>query len=212
MRTRALLFSLLATLCSACDDGSGSGSGAATDTDGSTSAAATTNAGGDSTTTGGQVDTTAAPADPCEDDYHGNNGPLDSLDLLLTTSNTVAIALGDGVASSPAEQGNDELVVCPGQSDFFLFDADCDSYVSIEVRKLEGSEDPPELLLYDSTSLSTTPPAAIDASEGSFEGFFLRPLQQKVSAGTHVVEVRPLAAGKRAYTLTLRVFPTQSCP
>ncbi len=196
-----------------CDDGSGTGtgSGAATDTEGS-STASPSSTGSVSTSSGGQLDTTSSPVDPCEDDYQGNDTPQTYHDLQLDTRDAVSIILGDGVAQSVGEVGRDNLVVCWNEPDYFAFEAACDSYVSIEVRKLEGSEDPPELKLYDSTSLATMPPTPIDESTGSFQGFFLRPIQQKIDAGPHVIEVLPLAMGDRAYTLTVTVFPTQNCP
>ena len=203
-----LCFPLL--IQASCDGGSGSTSGASgTDTGpppSTTSSASSADTGG-----GSGADATTSSTNECEDDYHGNNAPFDMLDLDLDTTETVSIVLGDGVVGTSAEQGGDELVVCGSESDFFTYELACDSYVSVEVRKLEGSEGPPELFLYDSSSYDANPmnPPPIESSEGDFAAFFLRPIQQKLSAGPHAIEVRPVVAGKRAYTLTVTVFPTQ---
>lgn len=192
-----------------CDDSPASSDGGASGTD--TEASTTTTAGADGgadTSGGGQVDTTSAPNE-CEDDYHGNNSALDLLDLGLDTTSTAVVVLGDGVVSSPVEQGGDELVVCGGEGDYFSFDLACDSYVSVEIRKLEGSQDPPELYLYDVASFDPSNPEPTDSSEGGFAGFFLRPIQQKLSAGEYAIRVRPFVQDKRAYSLAVTVLPTQ---
>ncbi len=198
----------LLLLIGGCDDSPASSSGNASGTD--TEASTTTSGGAaDVTSGGGQVDTTSSPGNECEDDYHGNNSALDLLELGLDTTNTAVVVLGDGTVSSPVEQGADELVVCGGEADYFRFTLSCDSYVSVEVRKLEGSEDPPELYLYDLAAFDPMNPEPSDSSQGGFYGFFLRPVQQKLNAGSHAIRVRPFVQEKQAYTLTVTVLPTQ---
>lgn len=202
----------LLLLVGGCDDSPASSSGSASGTDTEASSTTTTTSGGDGadvSSGGGQVDTTSSPGNECEDDYHGNNSALDLLDLGLDTTSTAVVILGDGVASSSVEQGNDELVVCGGEADYFEFTLSCDSYVSIEVRKLEGSDDPPELYLYDLSSFNPSDPEPSDSSQGGFFDFFLRPIQQKLDAGSHAIRVRPFVQEKQAYTLTVTVLPTQ---
>lgn len=206
---------VLSCLICACDGEPGSGSGSGTN--GTTASISSTTGGGgagdgaDDGGSGGQADTTSVPANECEDDYHGNNSPFDMMDLQLDTKETTTIVLGDGDPQTPAEVGLDELVVCGGEPDFFNFELACDSYVSVEVRKLEGPEAPPDLFLYDTSSFDADPsdPPPIDSSKGDYKGFFLRPIQQKLFAGPQVIEVRPSLMDERAYTLTVTVLPTQ---
>lgn len=201
LRTLLLISSLALT---SCDDGSGSGSGSGGSTSGSnpTTANATTTTTGVGDDDSGQLDSTSAPPDPCEDSLHGNNEPTAAYDLGLDTSNTASTVIGSSA---------DPLVVCNGDSDYFWFDADCASYVSIEVRAL-GGDVPADILLYDSTSITPGFPP-IDSSEGSFQNFFLRPVQRKIDAGTHVIRtaVNPQESGPLEYTLTVTVFPTNEC-
>ncbi len=210
-RTKIMTAAAVALLLiGGCDDGPASSSGNASGTD--TEASTTTSGGAaDVTSGGGQVDTTSSPGNECEDDYHGNNSALDLLELGLDTTNTAAVVLGDGTVSSPVEQGADELVVCGGEADYFRFTLSCDSYVSVEVRKLEGSDDPPELYLYDLATFDPVNPEPSDSSQGGFAdaNFFLRPVQQKLNAGAHAIRVRPFVQEKQAYTLTVTVLPTQ---
>lgn len=191
-----LLFSSLAL--TSCDDGSGSGSGSGTGGSTSGSTPTTTVSVGSS----GQGGSTSSTPNPCEDSLHGNNDPANAYDLGLDTSNTVSTLIG-----SPT----DPLVVCNGDSDYFWFDANCASYVSIEVRAL-GGDLPADILLYDSTSITPGFPP-IDSSEGNFQNFFLRPLQRKIGAGTHVIRtaVNPQTNGPLEYTLTVTVYPTNEC-
>lgn len=218
---RILLFSCAVAF--SCDDGSGSGGGGDggdTETTSASTTAASTTSVSTSTDTGGQVDTTSAPTNPCEDDYHGNNTPQTALDLELDTTNTATVTLGDEFVGGPPETGSDQLFVCDTQSDFFWFDADCASYVGIEVRRIDRPDPnnpgeviagvgPADLYLYDSSSIATFEP--IDFSEGVWLGFFLRPIHSKVDAGMHVIEVRPTEAGPMEYSLTVTVFPTNEC-
>lgn len=192
-----------------CDDSpasSTSASGSGTDT-----GASTGGGGGDTT---GFVGSTTASANECEDDYHGNNSLTSILDLNMDTTTTTSIVLGDGVVSSGVEQGGDSLVVCPNEGDYFSFDLACDSYVSVEVRRIDGGEfeAPPELYLYEVATIDLSNPEPTDSSEGQFEkaDLFLRPVQQKLNAGEHVVRVRPFVEYKRAYSLTVTVLPTQT--
>ncbi|MCR9160855.1 MAG: hypothetical protein ACE37F_03525 [Nannocystaceae bacterium] len=211
MKARLGCFLILSVLLGGCDDSAASSdsnaSGTGTDTSPTASSTTTTTAGADDSS--GQVDSTSIPTNQCEDDYHGNNSAFDLLDLSIDTTSTVQNILGDGVVSSPVEQGADELVVCGGEADYFSFDLACDSYVSIEIRKLEGSQDPPELYVYEISNFDPSNPQPIDSSTGGFFGFFLRPVQQKLSAGEHAIRVRPFVSGKRAYSLAVTVLPTQ---
>lgn len=202
MNLRALLILSASLALTSCDDGSGSGSGGGGSTSGSNPTTATTTTTGVGGENSGQADTTSAPADPCHDSLHGNNQPTAAYDLGLDTSDTVSTVIGSAA---------DPLVVCNGDSDYFWFDADCASYVSIEVRAL-GGDVPADILLYDSTSITPGYPP-IDSSEGTFARFFLRPLQRKIDAGTHVVRtaVNPQTSGPLEYTLTVTVFPTSEC-
>ena len=217
MKTKIGCLLALSLLLGGCDDSAAASDGDGND--GTTWMGPYTASNGDTTSgsAGGGVgdsgsegaDSTSVPTNQCEDDYHGNNSAFDLLDLSIDTTSTVQIILGDGVVSSPIEQGADELVVCGGEADYFSFDLACDSYVSVEIRKLEGSQDPPELYVYDLSNFNPNDPQPIDSSTGGFIGFFLRPVQQKLSAGKHAIRVRPFVNGKRAYTLAVTVLPTQ---
>ena len=143
----ALALSLMAA---GCDDSPASSAGGVSGTDTEASMTTTTTtltaADGGADTSGGQVDTTSAPNE-CEDDYHGNNSALDLLDLGLDTTSTAVVVLGDGVVSSPVEQGGDELVVCGGEGDYFSFDLACDSYLAkVTLRDVYTALGSPSLL------------------------------------------------------------------
>jgi hypothetical protein len=161
-------------------------------------------------TDSGVADSTGAPLDPaCIDDYHGNQLHQTALDLALDTTDTAFIVLGDGFVASPLELGSDELVVCDAAvSDFFVLQAQCPGYLAIEARKLEGSV--PDLYLYDDSFEQSGQPIA--QAVGDWSGFFLKPLQRQVDAGSHVIEVRHSGGGPERYSLTVILLPDSPCP
>lgn len=155
------------------------------------------------------ADSTGAPLPPtCIDDYLDNHDLQSALDLSLDTTVTTRIVLGDGFAAHPPEAGADELVVCDAApSDFFQFHAECPSFVSLELRALDGTA--PDLLLYDESFPHDGP--ALEHIAGVWNGFFLKPLHRDIAAGSHAIEVRHPGGGPRRYDLTLSVYPRSGC-
>lgn len=156
------------------------------------------------------ADSTAGGLDPaCIDDYHGNQAHAAALDLLLDTTDTAFIALGDGIAAEPPELGSDQLVVCnTAPSDFFTLTAECPGYLAIEARSLEGGVT--ELLLYDDSFAQSGEP--VDGALGDWSGFFLKPVQRQLGEGTHVIEVRHGGGAPQRYGLTVVWLPQTPCP
>jgi hypothetical protein len=152
------------------------------------------------------ADPTGASLDPaCIDDYHGNQARRAALELPFDTTDAASVVLGDGFVAGAAELGGDALVVCAAAaSDFFRLRAQCPGYLAIEVRTLEGGV--PELLLYDDTG------RPIEQVVGDWSGFFLKPLQRTIEAGTHVIEVRHSGGGAERYSLAVIVLPDSPCP
>jgi hypothetical protein len=157
-----------------------------------------------------EADSSGGPPDSaCVDDYHGNQAHETALDLVLDTTDTAIIVLGDGLVAAPAEVGGDELAVCSAYpSDFFAFTAQCPGYLSIEARMFEG--DVPELLLYDESITQGDPP--LEQALGAWYDFFLKPIQRGLDDGTYVIEVRHSGAGPQRYSLTVTWLPETPCP
>lgn len=202
MASRTVLSSLLVTLATCTSDDGTTGRA----TDGTT-------ASGDpppASPTDSAVDSTGAPLDPaCIDDYHGNQDPQAALDLVLETTDTAVIVLGDGLAADPPELGTDQLVVCEAApSDFFVLEAQCPGFLGIEARTLGGGV--PELLLYEGTILPGDQP--VEQAVGDWYGFFLKPLQWEVDPGSYVIEVRHSGGGSQPYSLAVALLPDSPCP
>lgn len=148
--------------------------------------------------------TGGAPEAGCIDDYHGNQTSLTALPLGLDTTDDAVVSLGDGYAATPTELGSDALAVCASTpADFFVLQAECASYLSIEVRALEG--DVPELLLHDHAG------QLVEQSFGDWYDFFLKPVHRHVEAGTHVIEVQHAGGGAQRYSLTVILLPGVTC-
>lgn len=178
--------------------------------------------GSNDTTAGSTASTTSSSDTPvadssggsldsaCVDDYHGNQSHTAALDLALDTTDTAVIVLGHGSAANPPEAGSDELALCSAApSDFFTFTAQCPGYLAVEARELDNGV--PELLLYDSSIAQGGPP--LEQALGTWEGFFLKPLQRGLDSGSYVVEVR-LCSGLdlQRYSLTVAWLPETPCP
>lgn len=134
------------------------------------------------------IDSTGAPEE-CADVYHGNNNP----------GSATEIELGTDVSDIVLE----DLAVCSSTpSDFFALQAECAGYLSFEIRTDHGSM--PDLVLYDDGQ-------PIEQLMGVWYGFFLKPLQRHVGAGTHVLEVRHSGGGPQAYALVAVLLPDSTC-
>jgi hypothetical protein len=209
MSTRCtILSSFVATACllalgSCRDDREPTGSPASSDT---TAGAAT------SLTDGPIADSSGDPANSaCIDDYHGNQSHDAAVDLALDTTDTAVIVLGDGLGLNPPEAGSDELVVCSEtSSDFFVLSTECPGYLAVEARELEDGG-VPELLLHDGSVAPGGPP--LGQALGTWNGFFLKPLQRGLDSGSYIIEVR-LRSGLdlQRYSLTVAWLPDSPCP
>jgi hypothetical protein len=186
---------------------------------GPTSSPASSDTGSDTTegpatslTDGSVADSSGDPAgSACIDDYHGNQSHAAAVDLGLDTTDTAVVVLGDGLAASPPEAGSDELAVCnETPSDFFVFSTECAGYLAVEARELEDGG-VPELLLHDDSVTPGGPPLA--QALGTWNGFFLKPIQRGLDSGSYVIEVR-LRSGLdlQRYSLTVAWLPDSRCP
>jgi hypothetical protein len=150
-----------------------------------------------------------APGSACIDDYHGNQSHEAALDLVLDTTDTAVVVLGDGLAADPPEVGDDELAVCDAApSDFFTFTAQCPGYLSVEARDLAGGV--PELLLYDESIAQGDPP--LEQALGDWYGFFLKPIQRRLDDDSYVIEVRHVGGASQRYSLAVAWLPETLCP
>jgi hypothetical protein len=213
MSTRSTITSgLVATACllalGSCRDDPGP-----TSSPGSSGMSSDATAGAATTLADGPVaDSTGDPADSaCIDDYHGNQSHAAAVDLALDTTDNAVIVLGDGLALNPPEAGSDELVVCSEtSSDFFVLSTECPGYLAVEARELEGGG-VPDLLLHDGSIAPGSPP--LGQALGTWNGFFLKPLQRGLDSGSYVIEVR-LRSGLdlQRYSLTVAWLPDSPCP
>lgn len=157
-----------------------------------------------SPTPGAQGSTTASidepPGLPCLDDYPGHEAIGSPLAVEVRRT---AVELGDGLASTPVEAGSDRLAVCSeAPSDFFVLQAACSGYLVVELR---GLDTVPDLVLYDGAG------QPLEQLLGTWEDFDLKPLQRRVEAGDHVLEVRHTGSDAQQYSLLAFILSDSTC-
>ncbi|MCX4243193.1 hypothetical protein OEB96_21355 [Paraliomyxa miuraensis] len=150
------------------------------------------------------LDSTGALVDPCADDYDGNHDLASPHPLVLDTTDTAQVTLGDQLLfGSTAEQGQDRLAVCADRPDFFSFEAACASYLVVDLRRIGDGE--LDLHLHHEG-------IEVEQVLGTWGGFFLKPVLRPIDPGSYVLEVRHPGNGAPEYAVQVHVLPGSPCP